>query len=164
MVQAPQGQLLATRRVGRAERQVVPGLHARPTDAGHHAPGCRGSLLRHAADRQARDSRAAGGPRAHRRARRAAGAAADSARSNPTTTRDVQVRLEPPQASVLSTFHYVNLGGAEFVVYRATPADVESGVRVGDRDVSRLSRHRGRHQERSRRARRVLRAARTTRT
>ena len=49
------------------------------------------------------------------------------------TTRDVQVRLEPPQASVVSTFHYVNLGGAEFVVYRATPADVESGVRVGDR-------------------------------
>jgi hypothetical protein len=48
-------------------------------------------------------------------------------------TRDVQVRLEPPQASILSTFHYVNLGGAEFVVYRATPADVESGVRVGDR-------------------------------
>jgi len=48
-------------------------------------------------------------------------------------TRDVQVRLEPPQASILSTFHYVNLGGAEFVVYRVTPADVESGVRVGDR-------------------------------
>ncbi len=48
-------------------------------------------------------------------------------------TRDVQVRLEPPHASVLSRFHYVNLGGAEFVVYRATPADVESGVRVGDR-------------------------------
>jgi hypothetical protein len=46
---------------------------------------------------------------------------------------DVQVRLEAPQASVVSTFHYVNLGGAEFVVYRATPADVESGVRVGDR-------------------------------
>lgn len=49
------------------------------------------------------------------------------------TTRDIQVRLEPPRASVVSTFHYVNLGGAEFVVYRATPADVESGVRVGDR-------------------------------
>ncbi len=48
-------------------------------------------------------------------------------------THDVQVRLEPPQTSILSTFHYVNLGGAEFVVYRATPADVESGVRVGDR-------------------------------
>jgi len=49
------------------------------------------------------------------------------------TTRDVQVRLEAPQASVVSTFHYVNLGGAEFVIYRATPADVDSGVRVGDR-------------------------------
>ncbi len=48
------------------------------------------------------------------------------------TTRDVQVQLEPPRVSVLSTFHYVNHGGAEFVVYRATPANVESGVRVGD--------------------------------
>jgi len=46
--------------------------------------------------------------------------------------RDVQVRLEPPKVAVLSTFHYVNQGGAEFVVYRATPPDVESGVRVGD--------------------------------
>ena len=48
-------------------------------------------------------------------------------------TRDVEVRLEPPRVAVLSTFHYINHGGAEFVVYRATPADVESGVRVGDR-------------------------------
>ena len=47
-------------------------------------------------------------------------------------TRDVQVRLEPPRVALLSTLHYVNHGGAEFVVYRATPADVESGVRVGD--------------------------------
>jgi hypothetical protein len=46
--------------------------------------------------------------------------------------RDVDVRLEAPRVEVLSTFHYVNQGGAEFVVYRATPADVESGVRVGD--------------------------------
>jgi murein DD-endopeptidase MepM/ murein hydrolase activator NlpD len=46
--------------------------------------------------------------------------------------RDVEVRLEPPRVAVLSTFHYVNHGGAEFVVYRATPPDVESGVRVGD--------------------------------
>ena len=46
--------------------------------------------------------------------------------------RDVQVRLEPPRVEVRSTFHYVNHGGAEFVVYRATPPDVESGVRVGD--------------------------------
>jgi murein DD-endopeptidase MepM/ murein hydrolase activator NlpD len=47
--------------------------------------------------------------------------------------RDVDVRLEPPRVAVLSTFHYINHGGAEFVVYRATPSDVESGVRVGDR-------------------------------
>lgn len=49
-----------------------------------------------------------------------------------TTTHDVTVRLEPPQVSVLSTFHYINHGGSEFVVYRATPPDVESGVRVGN--------------------------------
>lgn len=49
-----------------------------------------------------------------------------------TSIKEVQVRLEPPRVAVLSTKHYINLGGAEFVVYRATPADVESGVRVGD--------------------------------
>ncbi len=48
-------------------------------------------------------------------------------------TKDVQVQLEPPRVSVLSTLHYVNHGGAEFVVYRATPANIESGIRVGDR-------------------------------
>ena len=47
-------------------------------------------------------------------------------------TQDVQVRLEPPRVSVLSSFHFINHGGSEFVVYRATPEDVESGVRVGD--------------------------------
>jgi murein DD-endopeptidase MepM/ murein hydrolase activator NlpD len=47
--------------------------------------------------------------------------------------RDVEVRLDPPRVAIDSTFHYINHGGAEFVVYRATPADVESGVRVGDR-------------------------------
>jgi hypothetical protein len=47
-------------------------------------------------------------------------------------TRDVQVRLEAPRVSPLSRFHFINHGGAEFVVYSATPADVESGVRVGD--------------------------------
>jgi murein DD-endopeptidase MepM/ murein hydrolase activator NlpD len=49
-----------------------------------------------------------------------------------TTTRDVQVRLEPPRVAVLSSFHFVNHGGSEFVVYRATPEDVQSGVRVGN--------------------------------
>jgi len=49
-----------------------------------------------------------------------------------TASREVKVRLEPPRIAVLSTHHYVNHGGSELVVYRATPPDVESGVRVGD--------------------------------
>ncbi len=47
-------------------------------------------------------------------------------------SREVQVRLDPPSVSVVSTHHFVNLGGSEMVVYRATPGDVESGVRVGE--------------------------------
>src|SRR5262245_43660575 len=46
--------------------------------------------------------------------------------------KDFQVRLEPPRVAVLSTKHYVNHGGAEMVVYRVTPADARSGVRVGE--------------------------------
>jgi len=49
-----------------------------------------------------------------------------------TASKDIQVRLEPPRIAVVSTKHYVNLGGSELVVYRATPPDVMSGVRVGD--------------------------------
>ena len=49
-----------------------------------------------------------------------------------TVTRDVQVRLERPRVAVISTHHYINLGGSEMVVYRVTPADVRSGVMVGD--------------------------------
>jgi murein DD-endopeptidase MepM/ murein hydrolase activator NlpD len=49
-----------------------------------------------------------------------------------TASKDFQVRLEPPRIAVLSTHHYVNHGGAEMVVYKATPADIASGVRVGD--------------------------------
>src|SRR5207248_1392029 len=49
-----------------------------------------------------------------------------------TAGKDFQVRLEPPRLAVLSTKHYVNHGGSEMVVYRATPPDVASGVRVGD--------------------------------
>ena len=53
-------------------------------------------------------------------------------KTSSTATRDLQVRLERPQIAVLSTKHYINLGGSEMVVYKATPADVQSGVRVGD--------------------------------
>ena len=49
-----------------------------------------------------------------------------------TATKDFQVRLEPPRLAILSTKHYVNHGGSEMVVYRATPPDIISGVRVGD--------------------------------
>jgi murein DD-endopeptidase MepM/ murein hydrolase activator NlpD len=49
-----------------------------------------------------------------------------------TVTRDIQIRLEPPRIAVLSTKHYLNHGGTEMVVYRVTPADVDSGVRVGN--------------------------------
>jgi murein DD-endopeptidase MepM/ murein hydrolase activator NlpD len=49
-----------------------------------------------------------------------------------SASRDVQVRLERPRVAVVSTHHYVNLGGSEMIVYRATPEDVESGVIVGD--------------------------------
>jgi hypothetical protein len=47
-------------------------------------------------------------------------------------SRDFQVILTPPRVSIVSTKHYINLGGAEFVVYRATPPEATSGVRVGD--------------------------------
>jgi murein DD-endopeptidase MepM/ murein hydrolase activator NlpD len=47
-------------------------------------------------------------------------------------THEVEVRLMPPQVGVASQFHYINHGGSEMVVYRVRPADVASGVRVGD--------------------------------
>jgi len=46
--------------------------------------------------------------------------------------RELTVRLDPPRVSVVSIHHFINLGGAEFVVLRATPDDVEAGVQVGD--------------------------------
>jgi hypothetical protein len=45
---------------------------------------------------------------------------------------EIEVRLTPPRASVVSRFHYVNHGGSEMVVYRVTPAEAASGVRVGE--------------------------------
>ena len=46
--------------------------------------------------------------------------------------KSITVRLDPPRISVASTHHYVNHGGSEMVVYRVSPPDVSSGVRVGD--------------------------------
>ena len=47
-------------------------------------------------------------------------------------TRRLELRFEPPRLTVLSNQHYVNHGGAELVVYRVTPSDVESGVLVDE--------------------------------
>lgn len=47
-------------------------------------------------------------------------------------SKEIQVRLTPPRVAVISTHHYVNQGGAEMIVYRVSPPDAESGVRVGD--------------------------------
>jgi murein DD-endopeptidase MepM/ murein hydrolase activator NlpD len=49
-----------------------------------------------------------------------------------TLARGVEVRLLPPQIAVVSSFHYINHGGSEAVVYRVTPPDAQSGVKVGD--------------------------------
>jgi len=46
--------------------------------------------------------------------------------------RELVARLDPPRVAVVSIHHFINLGGAEFVVLRATPEDVEAGVVVGD--------------------------------
>lgn len=51
--------------------------------------------------------------------------------SRSETAVDVTVRLTPPRLAPLSTLHYVTHGGSELVVYRVTPEDAESGVRVG---------------------------------
>ena len=80
-----------------------------------------------------------------------------------TVTRDVQVRLERPRVSVVSTHHYINLGGTEMVVYRVTPERRRVGRAGRRRRVSRLpgdrGARRGRHDHRPVAARRVLRAA-----
>lgn len=49
-----------------------------------------------------------------------------------TAGRDIEVRLTPPQVAVQSTYHYINHGGSELIVYRVTPADAASAVRVGE--------------------------------
>ena len=79
------------------------------------------------------------------------------------TAHDVEVRLERPRIAALSTHHYINQGGAEVVVYRVTPDDVDLGRRGRRHRVRRLPRngsHRGRREHRRPcRAGRLLRAA-----
>ena len=49
-----------------------------------------------------------------------------------TASKEIQIDLEPPRIAVASTHHFVNHGGSELVLYRTTPAEAVSGVRVGD--------------------------------
>jgi murein DD-endopeptidase MepM/ murein hydrolase activator NlpD len=49
-----------------------------------------------------------------------------------SAVQDLQVRLDPPRVAVVSLHHFINVGGAEFVVMRATPEDVDAGIEVGD--------------------------------
>jgi murein DD-endopeptidase MepM/ murein hydrolase activator NlpD len=49
-----------------------------------------------------------------------------------TAEHSFEVTLRPPVLGVQSQFHYINHGGSEVVVYRVTPADSVSGVRVGE--------------------------------
>ena len=54
-------------------------------------------------------------------------------RAETVETRELAVRLAAPKLAIVSRHHYVNLGGAEMVVYRVSPPDAASGVQVGDR-------------------------------
>jgi murein DD-endopeptidase MepM/ murein hydrolase activator NlpD len=54
-------------------------------------------------------------------------------RAETVETRELAVRLAAPAITVVSRHHYVNLGGAEMVVYRVSPPDATSGVQAGDR-------------------------------
>jgi murein DD-endopeptidase MepM/ murein hydrolase activator NlpD len=47
-------------------------------------------------------------------------------------SKEFQARFTPPRVGAVSTHHFVNLGGSEFVVYRVDPPDAESGVQVGE--------------------------------
>ena len=72
------------------------------------------------------------GHRAHRRHRAHARRSSTCARSRARRRRTSRCGSSRRASRSLSTHHYVNHGGSEMVVYRATPADVTSGVRVGD--------------------------------
>ena len=37
---------------------------------------------------------------------------------------NIQLRFDPPRIAVISTKHYINLGGSEMIVYRVTPTRV----------------------------------------
>jgi murein DD-endopeptidase MepM/ murein hydrolase activator NlpD len=49
----------------------------------------------------------------------------------PLLEQQLTIDLTPPTLEVLSTQHYVKLGGTDFMLYKASPDTVRSGVQVG---------------------------------
>jgi len=49
----------------------------------------------------------------------------------PVLEHAVRIDLTPPTVEVLSTEHYVKIGGAEFLLYKTSPDATRSGVEVG---------------------------------
>ncbi len=45
---------------------------------------------------------------------------------------DLPVRFTPPQVEVLTSQHYINLGGCDMVLFKVSPGTTKSGVQVGD--------------------------------
>ena len=140
----------------RAERQADAALHARrperrPGHAGRRPTSC--SSAARSASRRAGPQVRRG---AHHRDRGPPGAARHPHGRSRRPRRDVQVRLERPRVSVVSTHHYVNLGGIrDGRLSRRRPEDVESGRGGRRRRVSGLPgdgrRGRRRQDHRSRR-------------
>ena len=120
--------------VARAERQDHSAVRRSPRRKAPRSNAARrGSHADHAADRQGRACPSCRqGTAADHRHGDSTVVSPIRERLSTTASKDIQVRLEPPRIAVLSTKHYLNHGGSELVVYRATPADVDSGVRVGD--------------------------------
>jgi len=50
------------------------------------------------------------------------------------TTVNIKVNLDlvPPKLDIISTEHYINHGGSGFIIYKASPDTINSGVFVGD--------------------------------
>lgn len=45
---------------------------------------------------------------------------------------DLPVRFAPPQIEVLTSQHYINLGGCDMAVFKVSAGTIESGVQVGE--------------------------------
>ena len=132
-IESPQAELVALEATTEQDASVFPLFSLdQPADAEVRQEGPDRIRIRRAFDRQSHPALHTGAARVRVSATRPV---LFGLRERSTSVVvDVEVRLDPPRLSVESTFHYVNHGGSEVVVYRVTPADASSGVRVGDRE------------------------------